>query len=133
MDPDKPKTVSSPLQPTQPVDVPDTLKNLAIGATTAPDSPAEYTSKSGWGYPVAYSLVPVAEKTVRPWGVLAGKGQKSDTAEAVVDADSTYSVRKTSNKSQTDATKCNKSYSMITALMNTAPGTEKTVQLTVTA
>jgi len=126
-DPDKPKTVSSPLQPTQPVDVPDTIKNLAIGATTAPASPAEYTATAGWGYPVAYSLVPVAEKTVRPWGVLAGGGQKSDTATAVTDADSGYSVRKTSNKSQTDATKCNKSYVMITAMMNKAPGTAKTI------
>lgn len=50
-DPDKPKTVSSPLQPTQPVDVPATIKNLAVGATTKPDSPAEYTAKSGYGYP----------------------------------------------------------------------------------
>jgi len=71
-------------------------------------------------------LIPVAEKTVRPWGVLAGGGQLSTTSTAAVDADSTYSMRKTTNVGLA-ADKCDKSYLMITAMMNTAPGTALTV------
>jgi hypothetical protein len=123
-DPDAPKVMSSPRQPTQPVDVPTTIANLKDKAT--------YNGKGGYGWPSAMQILPVAEKTIRPWGVLAGGGQLSTTSQAVVDADSTYSMRKTTNVGL-EAAKCDKSYLMITAMMNTAPGTAKTVKLTVTA
>lgn len=127
-DPDAPKAMSSPRQPTQPVDVPGTISGLVAGTNTK----TTYNGKGGYGWPSAMKLIPVAEKTVRPWGVLAGGGQLSTTSQAVVDADSTYSMRKTTNVGL-EATKCDKSYLMITAQMNKAPGTALDVQLTVTA
>jgi len=98
-DPDKPATVSSPLKPTQPVAVPATIGQLAV-SVTATVNKAEYKS---WGYgsPVAYALVPVAEKTIKPFGTLAGGGINKVAATALTTADPLYSMRKTTNKDAT--------------------------------
>jgi len=98
-DPDKPATVSSPLKPTQPVAVPTTIGQLAV-SVTATVNKAEYKS---WGYgsPVAYALVPVAEKTIKPFGTLAGGGINKVAATALTTADPLYSMRKTTNKDAT--------------------------------
>jgi len=122
-DPDAPKAMSAPRQPTQPVDVPTTIANLKDKVT--------YNGNGGYGWPSAMQLIPIAEKTVRPWGVLAGGGQLKTTSAAVVDADSTYSMRKTTNADKT-GDKCDKSYLMVTAMVNKAPGTALDVSLTVT-
>ena len=121
-DPDKPKTVSSPLVPTQPVDLPTTISSLAIGATTAPTSPAVYATSAlktaGYGYPSAYMVYPIAGKTVKAWGTLAGGGINDATNTAEVAADLTMSIRKTTNtgKTATSTPACDKSYLMITAV-----------------
>ena len=109
-DPDAPKTMSSPRQPTQPVDVPTTIKNLADKTKVT------YNGKAGFGWPSAMMITPVKEKTVRPWGVLAGGGQLSTTSTAATATDSTYSMRKTTNKDSAGKyiTSCDASYLMIT-------------------
>ena len=99
-DPDKPATVSSPLKPTQPVAVPATIGQLAV-SVTATVNKAAYTTKAGYGYPVAYSLFPVAEKTIKPFGTLAGGGINKVAATALTTADPLYSMRKTTNKDAT--------------------------------
>lgn len=131
-DADAPKTMSTPRQPTQPVDVPASISGLAGTTPTV-----EYNGKGGYGWPSAMQLLPVTSKTVRPWGVLAGGGQLSTTSTAVVAADSTYSMRKTTNKdsSTTDGylATCDTSYLMITGLLNVTPATALTIELKVTA
>merc|ERR1712046_261794 len=95
-DPDKPATVSSPLQPTQPVDIPDTIKSLKISDTTT-TSPAIYGGMAGYGYPSAYKLLPVASNSGKAFGVLAGMSQFDTIATAWATTDAALSIRKTSN------------------------------------
>jgi len=135
-DPDKPAAASSPLAPTQPVAVPATIKSLGLSDTSATKSPsmAEYKDKKGYGYPSAYTLVPVKSNTVKPFGTLAGGGVAKDIATAATAADSLMSVRKTANYDATGATAittCKKSYLMITAVWNDATAA-KTVEMIIT-
>jgi len=135
VDPAKPATVSSPLMPTQPVAVPATIASLKVSATAA-TSPAIYGGKAGYGYPSAYKLTAVAEKSGKPFGTLAGKGQfATQTVDWAPATESIMSVRKTSNKKAdgTYAAACDKSYLFITGVLKTAPAALKTVVLTVTA
>jgi len=131
-DPDAPKTMSAPRAPTQPIDVPASIANLG---GTAPK--VEYNGNAGYGWPSAYKLTPVKDKTIRPFGTLAGKGQLSTTATAIVDADKGYSMRATTNKDSTttDGYKaaCDKSYLMITGWLKVAPATALSIELKVTA
>ena len=104
-DPDAPAGRAAPRQPTQPVDVPNKIKGLSVTATDftattgkyAGVPQAVYNGKAGYGYPSAMMIVPVAGKTVRPWGTLAGGGQLAATNNAETTTDLTYSVRKTTN------------------------------------
>jgi hypothetical protein len=135
-DPDKPAAASSPLAPTQPVAVPATIKSLGLSDTSATKSPsmAEYKDKKGYGYPSAYTLIPVKSNTVKPFGTLAGGGVVKDIATAATAADSLMSVRKTANYDATGATAittCKKSYLMITAVWNDATAA-KTVEMIIT-
>jgi len=131
-DPDAPKAMSSPRQPTQPVDIPASLSGL--GGTTPT---VEYNGKGGYGWPSAMLLVPVASKTVRPFGTIAGGGQLSTTTVAAVTADNGYSMRKTTNKDSSTTTgylaTCDVSYLMITGWLLVAPATALTIELKVTA
>jgi len=142
-DPDKPKTVSSPLQPTQPVDLPTTISSLAIGATTAPTSPAVYATNAlkaagqtggGYGWPSAYMVYFIVSNTVKPWGTLAGGGIQDATATASTAADLLLSVRKTANTGKTSSSSpaCDKSYVMITAIKQ-ATTVAKVFKIKVTA
>jgi hypothetical protein len=141
-DPDKPKTVSSPLQPTQPVDLPATIKSLA-GSVTATVNPVVYataalktagTTGAGYGWPSAYMVYPITANTVKPWGTLAGDGIADATATARADASLAMSVRKTANTGKTSSSSpaCDKSYIMITAV-KAATVVAKVFKLTVTA
>lgn len=143
-DPDAPKGMSVPRQPTQPVDVPNKIKGLSVTATDftastgkyAGVTQAAYNGKAGYGWPSAQIIVPVTGKTVRPWGVLAGGGQLAATATAEAAADLLYSVRKTTNVGKTatgtGTAACNKSYLMITAIKQ-ATTTAVTIKLKVTS
>merc|ERR1711865_1031386 len=120
VDPAKPATVSSPLMPTQPVAVPATIASLKVSATAA-TSPAIYGGKAGYGYPSAYKLTAVAEKSGKPFGTLAGKGQfATQTVAWAAATEGILSMRKTSNKDTTKTdgyvTACNKSYLFITGV-----------------
>jgi len=116
-DPDKPTTVSSPLQPTQPVAVPDTIGQLAVSVTTTVN-PALYTGKLGYGYPSAYMITPIASKSVKPFGTRAGGGIYSAASVAAATTDNAYSMRMTTNKDSSTTTgykaTCDYSYLMIT-------------------
>ena len=134
-DPDAPKTMSIPRKPTQPVDIPASIVNLAKVGTTAPK--VEFNGKAGYGWPSAYALTPVKEKTIRPFGVLAGKGQLKTTAVAPVAADKGFSMRKTSNKDSTKTTgyvaSCDVSFLMISGWLKVVPAAALDIQLLVTA
>jgi len=127
VDPAKPATVSSPLMPTQPVAVPATIASLEVSkvgltpATKNTVSPAIYGGKAGYGYPSAYMLTAVAEKSGKPFGTLAGKGQfATQTVAWAAATEGILSMRKTSNKDTTKTdgyvTACNKSYLFITGV-----------------
>lgn len=101
---------------------------------------AQYKGKSGYGYPSTYMLTkPIAERTGKPFGTLAGKSlspTNTDYWNAAVD--STYSIRRTTNYAnydlKTPIDSCGKSYLMITGVLNRAPSTTAmTVKLNVTS
>lgn len=80
---------------------------------------------------------PKQEYSGKAWGTIAGKGISTDPPDKWDAAvDSKYSIRKTSNKG-TDGNNlafCDKSYLMITGILNSAPSTTSmTVKLNVTA
>ena len=134
-DPDAPKAMSIPRELTQPAAPPAEIAGLKKVGTTAPV--VKYRG-AGFGAPSAMLLVPVASKTVRPFGVMAGKGQFATAATAPTAADSLMSVRRTSNYvDSTQAatiTTCDKSYLMITSVQKIAAPTAATkFVLTVTA
>ena len=133
-DPDKPAAASSPLAPTQPVAVPTTVSSLLIsGDATKTPNPAKYDNKKGYGYPSAYTLVPIKGKTVKAFGTLAGGGVAKDIAVDAQTASSKLSVRKTANYDSAGKAiaTCKKSYLMITGVWNVATAA-KTVEMIVT-
>ena len=133
-DPDKPAAASSPLAPTQPVAVPTTVSSLLIsGDATKTPNPAKYDNKKGYGYPSAYTLVPIKGKTVKAFGTLAGGGVAKDIAVDAQTASSKLSVRKTANYDSAGKAiaSCKKSYLMITAVWNVATAA-KTVEMIIT-
>ena len=135
-DENKPKTVSKPLQPTQPVAVPTTIGQLALSVTTTVNK-AEYKDKSGYGYPVAYQLVPLADKSIKPFGTLAGGGIASAATTAITTSDKGYSMRKTTNKDSTQTggykATCDTSFLMITTWLKIVPTAAKEFKIVVTA
>jgi len=76
--------MSKPRAPTQAVDTPSTLANFAKKGTTAVPIAALnlYKNKAGYGYPSAYILNVVKEKTGKPFGTLAGGSQAVAPAAA---------------------------------------------------
>ena len=134
-DPDAPKAMSKPRAPTQPATLATDVSGLAkIGAVAAK---VVYRGAGGYGKPSAQKLTLVAEKTVRPFGTLAGQGVA--VAPPALDAKaSTYSIRKTTNyKDYTAGTTidtCDNAYLMITSVVvTTALAAAKDFQITVTA
>ena len=79
------------------------------------------------------------EHTGKAFGTVAGKGLAKEVGDKWdVSVDSTYSIRRTSNKDASTSSGykgiCDPSYMMITAVMNVAPGaTEKNFILNVTS
>lgn len=112
-------------KPSQPIEVPAKLASLTSAIT--------YNGKAGYGWPSTYMLNPVAGKSGKSWGTLAGGAQSSSTTTAWTDADSTYSMRKTSN---VGVKTCDNSYLMITGYLKApanAGTAKKTIELKVTA
>jgi len=65
--------MSKPRAPTQAVDTPSTLAGFKkVGTTAALNL---YNNKAGYGYPSAYMLNVVKDKTGKPFGTLAGGSQ----------------------------------------------------------
>ena len=136
-DPNMPPVATAPLTPTQPIDVPSHLKRLKDGLG---NRGAKYLAKSGYGYPSTYLLAATKpEMTGKAFGTIAGKGlSQTVTDKWDVAVDSTYSIRKTSNKDASTSTGyrsiCDPSYMMITGVLSIPPGaTEKTFILNVTS
>jgi len=128
--------MSKPRAPTQPATLATDVSGLAkIGAVAAK---VVYRGAGGYGKPSAQKLTLVAEKTVRPFGTLAGQGV-AVAPPALETLASTYSIRKTTNyKDYTAGTTidtCDKAYLMITSVVSVvAPSAAaKNFIITVTA
>ena len=100
---------------------------------------AQYKGKTGYGYPSTYMLTkPIQLRSGKAFGTLAGKSLSKDTLDDWTAVDSTYSIRKSTNyvnyDLKTPADVCDKSYLMITGVLNVAPSTTAmTVKLNVTS
>ena len=74
-------------------------------------------------------LVPIGEKSIKPFGTLAGGGIATAAATAITASDKGYSMRKTTNKDSTQTggykATCDSSFLMITAWLKVAPTAAK--------
>jgi hypothetical protein len=100
---------------------------------------AQYKGKAGYGYPSTYMITkPIGERSGKAFGTLAGKSLSSTNIDDWTAVDSTYSIRKSTNYAnydlKTPIDSCDKSYLMITGVLNKAPSTTgMTVKLNVTS